>query len=101
MSDEQKLVEQMDEQSAKINLARDAILDELRRRWLAERGGCCGVTAPRDISRFFKPQKNYFCGMGKMACPVCKTGTLHYDRSGYNGHVSAQCTTEGCVWWRE
>lgn len=93
----------MTKQDAKIQLARDAILDELRRRW-KDNADRDGVTAPADISRFYQPQKNYFCGKGVMACPVCKTGELHYDRSPYNGHVFGSCSGqvgEGCVWWRE
>jgi hypothetical protein len=77
-------------------VARNAILDDLRRRFLEKEP----VTAPRDIHRF-GTQKNYFCGAGKMACPVCKTGVLHYSRSSYNGHVHAKCTTEKCVAWME
>lgn len=40
------------------------------------------------------------CG-GDMPCPVCKTGTLHYSRSGYNGHLHGACTTVGCVRWMQ
>lgn len=91
----------MTDQDKKIQLARDAILDELRRRWKEQPIPDPGISVPRDISRFYQPQKNYFCGMGVMDCPVCNTGRLHYDRSAYNGHVCAQCTTDGCVWWKE
>ena len=39
---------------------------------------------------------------GRIPCPNCKTGTLHFRRAGaYNGHVHARCTTEGCVAWME
>lgn len=79
--------------------AREAILQELRRRWREDR--CGGVTAPADISRFYQPQTNYFCGEGKMECPVCRTGELKYSRSNYNGHVHAKCSTVGCVAWME
>jgi hypothetical protein len=35
-------------------------------------------------------------------CPVCSgKETLRYSRSGYNGHIHAACTTEGCVRWME
>lgn len=90
-------------QDKKIQLARDAILDELRRRW-KDNADRDGVTAPSDISRFHHPQTNYFCGKGEMDCPICKTGKLHYDRSPHNGHVFGCCSGhvgEGCVWWRE
>ena len=83
----------------RIIVAREAILQELRRRWKEDRGA--GVTAPADISRFHTPQTNYFCGNGAMACPVCNAGTLRYSRASCNGHVHAQCSTEGCVAWME
>ena len=83
----------------KITVAREAILAELRRRWKEDRGA--GITAPHDISRFYQPQTNYFCGSGVMECPICKTGNLRYSRSNFNGHVHAACSTEGCVSWME
>lgn len=82
-------------------MAREAILQDLRRRWKENRGGFDGVIAPADISRFYKPQTNYFCGAGVMACPICQTGKLKYSRSTYNGHVHARCSTAGCVAWME
>jgi len=33
-------------------------------------------------------------------CPICG-GVLHYSISGYNGHIHAVCTTDGCVAWME
>lgn len=83
----------------RLTVAREAILQELRRRWKEDRG--LGITAPADIHRFFKPQTNYFCGDGVMACPICNTGKLHYIRSSYNGHVHARCSSAGCVAWTE
>lgn len=38
---------------------------------------------------------------GSVQCPECLTGTLHYTISNYNGHIHAQCTTEGCASWIE
>jgi len=84
-----------------IGVAREAILQELRRRWKEGPIPEHGITAPADISRFHKPQTNYFCGAGIMACPICKTGKLKYSRSTYNGHVHAKCSTEKCVAWME
>lgn len=85
----------------KVTLAREAILNELRRRF-KEGPASDGVTAPRDTHRWNnKPQANYFCGQGKMVCPICKTGTLHYSRVEYNGHVHARCSTDKCVAWME
>ena len=34
---------------------------------------------------------------GKLPCPVCTTGTLHYSIAGCNGHVHAKCTTPDCI----
>ncbi len=39
----------MNEHSRNIQVARESILQELRRRFLEDRG--CGVTAPSDISK--------------------------------------------------
>lgn len=82
-------------------LAREAILDDLRRRWKEGPTPEHGITCPSDISRFCKPQKNYFCGAGKMKCPVCHEGELQYSRGSYNGHVHARCSTKDCVAWME
>jgi len=41
-----------------------------------------------------KPMKEL---IGKMECPICKKGTLHYGVSSYNNHVRAKCTTTDCV----
>lgn len=89
----------IDVQISGIATARHAILKELRRRFKDDRG--FGITAPVDISRFCKPQPNYFCGAGVMDCPVCGTGKLQYSRAAYNGHVHARCSTAGCVSWME
>lgn len=85
----------------KVSVAREAILQELRRRWKNGPIPEHGVTAPSDISRFHKPQTNYFCGAGVMECPVCRAGKLKYHRSVFNGHVHARCSTDGCVAWDE
>lgn len=37
---------------------------------------------------------------GKLLCPVCKAGQLHWSMAS-NRHVWARCTTEGCVCWLE
>jgi hypothetical protein len=35
-------------------------------------------------------------------CPLCKNGIVSYFISDhYNGHIHAQCSTEGCVMWME
>ena len=38
---------------------------------------------------------------GQIQCPICTTGNLQFSRAGYNGHIHAACTTEGCVRWME
>lgn len=83
--------------SNKITMARDAILDDLRRRWLAREP----ITSPTDLSHFYQPQKNYYCGSGVMDCPICRTGKLSYSRSTFNGHIRARCSTSDCVGWVE
>lgn len=38
---------------------------------------------------------------GSIPCPACKTGTVRFSRAGYNGHIHARCSTEGCASWME
>lgn len=39
---------------------------------------------------------------GAINCPICKgENTLQFSVSGFNGHIHAGCTTEGCVRWME
>lgn len=39
---------------------------------------------------------------GVIPCPCCDGGSLHYRYAGaYNGHIHANCTTEGCAQWME
>lgn len=38
---------------------------------------------------------------GEIPCPVCTIGKLRFSRSGYNGHIHAGCTTDGCVCWMQ
>lgn len=40
-------------------------------------------------------------GVGSVACPVCKSGTLHYSVASHNGHMHGTCTTGGCVSWMQ
>lgn len=39
-------------------------------------------------------------GVSQCQCPLC-SGILRYSVSSYNGHMHAQCETEGCVQWME
>ena len=45
-------------------------------------------------------KKGIASAQGVVECPTCK-GKLHFLRSGYNGHIHAQCETSGCVSWME
>ena len=38
---------------------------------------------------------------GVIPCPVCGSGELKFSRAGYNGHIHAACSTEGCVSWMQ
>lgn len=38
---------------------------------------------------------------GQIKCPCCEGGTLGFSVAGYNGHIHARCTTEGCASWME
>jgi len=40
-------------------------------------------------------------GAGRVQCPVCKTGELHYSVAGYNGHMHGRCSTKGCLSWMQ
>jgi len=46
-------------------------------------------------------KKGKATAIGKIECPVCKTGKLNYSRAGYNGHIHAKCSTPDCVCWIE
>ena len=39
-------------------------------------------------------------GHSEMTCPIC-SGTLRYAVASVNGHMHAQCVTNGCVQWME
>jgi hypothetical protein len=83
-----------------IMKARNAILDDLKRRYFAN-DKTVKVQDPETKHRWSEPQRNYFTGAGEMECPVCKTGKLRYSRAAYNGHVHARCSTDDCVAWME
>jgi len=40
-------------------------------------------------------------GRSVMPCPAGCGGTLTYSVASYNGHMHAQCDTEGCAAWME
>lgn len=90
----------MNESTDITTLARDAILNDLKTR---RKAGDKTVTPmnPNNEHRWYKLQHNYFVGAGVITCPICGTGKLRYSRAGYNGHVHARCSTDGCVAWME
>ena len=92
----------IDESMNAVMMARNAILDDLYRRYHAD-DKAVKCLDPKDAHRWYEPmkQKNCFTGAGQMDYPVCKTGKLRYSRAAYNGHVHAGCTTKGCVSWME
>lgn len=61
------------------------------------------VAARRAIMAFVKENAALKSNIaGKIPCPNCETGTLHFRRAGAdNGHIHASCTTGGCVAWME
>jgi hypothetical protein len=86
---------------ADMGKARAAILADLGRRHEACDAGVklnAGSSSPYDEG---DGPTDYLSGHGVIDCPVCKTGKLRYSRAGYNGHVHAGCTTDGCVGWME
>jgi hypothetical protein len=70
--------------SAKIDIARRAIVEDAKKNHYPVAGAVCvgGV-------------------MGKPPCPVCNAGTLRYSIARSNGHIHAGCTTPDCVSWME
>jgi len=72
---------EFEERFRKIALAREAIVK------------ACGGPWTR---------KNPTGGRGAIDCPACGgVNTLCFTRAGYNGHIHAQCATDGCVSWME
>lgn len=68
------------ERFAAIGKARAAIVEHLGGPWERGQGGAVGA----------------------VTCPVCEqVDTLHFSRSGYNGHIHAKCATTDCVAWME
>lgn len=93
---------ELNERVAQMDLARQGILDDLKRRYKA---GDKSVKPNEHWSTPYgeedRTTTNHFSGAGKLPCPICETGTLSYSRSGSNGHVWARCSTKNCVSWME
>lgn len=45
--------------------------------------------------------KDHTDEQGEVPCTKCEGGMLQFRRSGYNGHIHARCTTDGCLMWME
>jgi len=88
------------EQSAELdNLQK--WLDELRQE-LEQRKIIESVLKSRAaIVAYCDAEKRPRGTSGTIPCPICETGTLHFSRAAYNGHIHAKCTTEKCVQWIE
>lgn len=83
-------------------IARRAIMDDLTRRYKeGDKGVRPNEEWHSDYGDDERKPAHYFTGSGEMPCPICKTGTLRYSRSSYNGHIHAACTKDDCVGWME
>lgn len=91
-----------DRSYARIGSARAAIVAELKRRFDdGDKAVKMNGKPHADVDCYADSPKNYHSGAGTMKCPNCKDGVLKYSRAGYNGHVHAACSTEGCAAWME
>lgn len=71
-------------------------------RMIADRCANIGTARKAIVEACGGPWKKGMGGQGgKIKCPVCADGTLAFSRSGYNGHIHAACSTDGCVSWME
>lgn len=53
------------------------------------------------VAKIGKWTRGMGASAGQISCPVCKSGALHFNRSGYNGHIHGACSTPSCVRWME
>lgn len=62
-----------------------------------------GIARDAIVAALGGPRKRGMPGAsGTIDCPVCgKEKSLAFSRSSYNGHIHAQCLTDGCVSWME
>lgn len=72
-------IAELDKRMEATGVARKAIVESLGGHW----------------------KKGMGSSSGNITCPVCTKGRLSFSRSGYNGHIHARCSTEGCVSWME
>lgn len=75
---------------------------EAEKKWLAERFGKTEKARAAIVEACGGPWKKGKPSVGgKIKCPCCDSGTLAYSRAGYNGHIHARCSSDGCVNWME
>ena len=76
----EEMAAEIKERFAKVDKAREAIVEH------------CGGPWERGMGE----------SVGIIACPVCNgTEALQFWRSGDSGHIHAGCATEDCVAWME
>lgn len=71
---------------------------ELHEEWFERQTNLMGT-----VMQGIRPWRDAHKGQSAqevVVCPACK-GRLHLSISSYNGHVHAQCETEGCASWME
>lgn len=71
--------------------------------WFEERLEKTGKAREAIVTHLGGPWKRGAPGAsGCIDCPACGGNqTLAFSRAGYNGHIHACCSTEGCVSWME
>lgn len=68
---------------------------------LAERMERMGKVRAAIVAHIGGPWKKGAPGAsGSIPCACCP-GTVRFSRSGYNGHIHAACSTDGCAAWME
>ena len=88
-----------DKRIAVMTKARNAVLENLRRR--AKAGDATVKEGGLDLVRRYPLESNYYSGSGMIPCPVCEKGMLKYSRASSNLHVMVACSTESCVRFME
>jgi hypothetical protein len=71
--------------------------------WMAKRTAAIMAARAAIVESLGGPWKRGTAGAGgTIDCPACSgVKTLRFSRAGYNGHIHAACSTEGCVRWME
>jgi hypothetical protein len=70
-------------------------------KWLEERFERIGKIRDAIVTHLGGPWKRGMqSASGSIPCPCC-AGTVRFSRSGYNGYISASCSTPKCARWME